>query len=46
MMSIVSYEEALEWAKNWKAPECTDKNCICNIKKEEDKSSTGNEGVN
>jgi hypothetical protein len=28
---VVSYEEALEFAKNWKAPKCNDPDCICNI---------------
>ena len=44
-MTVVSYKEAVEWAKNWKAPECTDPECICNkpyYKKEVKKDDRAN----
>ena len=31
---IQSYEQAIEWQKNWKAPECKEKDCyVCNLPK-------------
>ena len=35
MTELVSYEEAVEWAKNWKAPKCYNPDCICNKTREE-----------
>ena len=29
-IEVMSYEDSIKFAKEWKAPKCLDPNCICN----------------